>query len=198
MIFGGLETGSGMVLYIYENTGDNDFSEIWSYTMVYPDDGMTISCDGVVFAGDMDGDGKKEFIVGGIKAEPVYTLQFDTIYYLFEATGDNTFQKIAEFNKTVSMWADRGVNSGDLDGDGSNEIIISGENYLYEDGIHVFDSTGDNQYSEVWSHTWPRSVSVTQWLNTIGIGDHDSDGKAEIIFNEYSSFNVNTVVYERV
>lgn len=194
MIYGGL-TPDSSVMHIYENSGDNNFSEVWSYPLLYSD-GLRINCGAVVYAGDMDGNGKKEFIVGGLKSAIIGDLWY-AVYYVFEAIADNTFQQVAEFKKSIDASGDTSINVGDLDGDGKNEVIMTSENVAAQDQVYVFKDSGNHQFSEVWTHTWSRPATVAQWLDSVGVGDHDGDGKPELIFNEYDAGAVTTSIYER-
>ncbi len=190
IVFGGMGDSSGY-LYMYENTGGDSFSQVWSYSMLHSD-GQKINCKSVVYAGDMDGDGKKEFVAGGSKTVPQLGYPFYAVYYVFESTGDNVFQKVAEVKKLEDMYVETSINVGDLNNDGRNEIVMTTERCPSRDGIYVFQSSGNNQFSELWDHIWSRPCNYSQSLDSIGIGDYDADGKKEIIFNE----NSNTVVYE--
>jgi hypothetical protein len=63
--------------------------------------------------------------------------------------------------------------------------------------VRLYKAVSDNSYSQVWNKTWSHPATVAVWLEDLGVGDHDGDGKAELIFNEYSNGAVATKVYER-
>ena len=194
MAFCGLTSG-GTNLYLFENAGDNAYSRVWSAD-IRDADGQPVNCSNIVYAGDMDKDGRKEFAVGGHKTAPDLTYPQLNVWFVYEATSDNIFQKIYTLSKPTTIFGDDALAVGDLNGDGDKELIIASENSSNVDQVSVWDSSGDNQFTESWTHVWSRPDTVAQWLQWLGIGDHDGDGKAEIIFNEYNG-SVSTSVYER-
>ena len=159
---------------------------------VYDDDGATLlaQIDGtelysnfgiaVASAGDVDGDGKDEILIGENGADPDTKINAGSVY-LYDDDGSTLLARIDgeaagdSFGATIAS-------AGDVDGDGKDEILIGARNadpggndgagsaYLYDDnattllarmdGVAEGDAFGDHVASA---------------------GDVDGDGKAEIL-----------------
>jgi hypothetical protein len=170
ILYGGLGAGPGR-LYVVESTGDNAYKTIWSTDVVYSD-GHTINVSNMISAGDLDGDGRKEFVAGGRKTIGAPTDPVLAVVYVFEATGNDHFEAVASLVVPVgSLLGDDGANVLDVDGDGQKEIIFGALGTM-----KIFQSVGDNAWTEIWS-------GAASNPDTIGAGDHDGDGKAEAIFD---------------
>lgn len=128
-------TGLGSLgrVFIYKNTGDNQYELVMVDTVHIPD-----GAD--VFSGsDLDGDGKPEFFVGF--AQFVSGNIWDFYLYLWEPTGDDTYEKtFIERIRTSEEW-ERRSECGDIDGDGIEEFVWSiGEK------VFVYKAIGNNQF----------------------------------------------------
>ncbi|MGD2086187.1 MAG: VCBS repeat-containing protein [Candidatus Aminicenantes bacterium] len=144
-------------IYVYENTGDDDYQEVWNSGNTLSDTVM----EGAV--GDTDGDGKKEIIVGSGGIDPQV--------HVFENTGDNSYQLVWDSGGTFSRPVFASI--GDQDADGKMEIIAAGrKNHI----IHIFENTGDNAYTDVW-----HSSIFDGHVSLVVTGDQDHDGNREII-----------------
>ena len=65
------------------------------------------------------------------------------------------------------------ANIADVDGDGNREIVIA-----VGTQVTLYQNTADNTWQQIWEGT-------ADTFNTkVGVGDHDQDGKAEIIFQD--------------
>ncbi len=117
-----------------------------------------------VAAGDVDGDGKGEIIVGPARGG-------DSVVKIFDLNGQikNEFSVYpAKFTGGVN------VATGDVDGDGKDEII-TGAGAGGGPHVRVFDAQG-NQKSQFFAF----NKSFTGGVN-VAAGDIDADGKEEII-----------------
>lgn len=167
VVLGGAPGGRPFTsLAIFESIGDDEFEITWDWLF-----SPAISVEFIVDAGDLDGDGKPEFLAGGLKPNFPLTVRL----FVFEAVGDNDFERVALLSKPASLtgWSTAAV--ADLDGDGAKEIVLG-----TGPSVYVFESVGDNSFREIWSsNNSPFGVGPVQ---SIGAGDHDGDGKAELIF----------------
>ena len=152
-----------MKVYVLENTDDNSYQLVWdSGDTFFGEDGAS------VFVDDADSDGKSEMIIG-----TGWGHANKGKIYVFENTGDNSYQEVWNSGNTLSDTVLPGA-VGDLDKDGKKEIIVgSGD---IDPQIHVFENNGDNSYALVWNsgNFFGRQMRVS-------IGDGDQDGKEEII-----------------
>ncbi len=149
---------------VYENTGDDQ------YEMTYQDT-VRIANGSDVFSGnDLDGDGKPEFFVG------FHSVPSNTFYlYMWEATGNNTYQRTLVDQKTivVSYGTGRRSKCGDLDGDGIEELVWATPTKLF-----VYKATGNNQFEQVWE--WYQDHGTDECL-IINIFDMNKNGYNEIV-----------------
>ena len=116
ILFGGL-TAATSTVYMVENTGNNQYTQNWS-TLLVATDGQPINVEHLVDAGDLDGDGHREFLAGGLKTEALPGGSYQRLYYLFEATGNDDFQPVAGFALSGSVTANTCIAVGDVNGDG--------------------------------------------------------------------------------
>lgn len=173
--------GDGLVEIVYSNgglralesVGDNLYEEVWVQSMIY-DDGAPVNTEVLLDCGDLDGDGKKEFLAGGLK--PIFGAGEPFIYvlFLFEAVADNTLERVATFTGPIDLQSTTTATLADIDGDGNREIVIG-----VAPNIKVYKNTGDNLWEQIWAGT-----SVYFDSRVVAAGDHDQDGKEEIIFRE--------------
>ncbi len=161
------------VCRIVEAVDDNTFLEVWSDTLIHAD-GQAVNAGVLEEGGDLDGDGKREFLVGGLKTISAGSDPFVNLLYLFEATGDNTYHVVTTFTRPVNLESPIRATIADVDGDGKREIVL-----VLQTGVSIYKNMGDNAWKEVWLGT---TVHLTNF--PLDAGDHDGDGKAEILFHE--------------
>ena len=172
-------------VYAYEAIGDNAYEQVWTRDLIHSGAGQLVNAVALVDGGDLDGDGKKEFLVGGLEtvAAGFPTL---SVVFLFEAVGNDDVEVVATFTGEIDGESLTSVNVVDVDGDGWREIVIGRGS-----DIRIYRNKGDNAWEEIWATD---TVNVAYFYNLmIGAGDHDKDGKEEILFRGTDSF---TVVYE--
>ena len=172
ILFGGLGLQD---VVAYESTGDDAYELVWS-TNFDP----TINVQFVVDAGDTDNDGKKEFLAGGVGTFK----DGDSRLHVFEAIGDDDFELVTTLTRenTVEGYSD--ANVADVDGDGIKEIL-----FATTWGFSIYQSTGDDTWVEIWSGS-------AGPIESIGAGDHDQDGKAEIIVRDGGWVDGYTSIFE--
>ena len=165
-----LTTRVGWV-HAFESIGDDDYKEVWTANLIYTD-GNPVNANALVDGGDLDGDGRKEFVVGGLKTVGSGGGGFLSVLFLYEAIGDDQVEVVATFSAPLGFESVTSVNVADIDGDGGREIVMGSGTDLY-----VYRNIGNDLWEEIWSAA-PAYVDN----RVIGAGDHDGDGKAEIIF----------------
>ena len=169
VLFGGL-TAATAAVYMVENTGNDQYTQNWS-TLLVANDGQPINVQHLVDAGDLDGDGHREFLAGGLKSGALPGGSYQRIYYLFEATGNDDFLPVAGFAMSGSVTANSCIAVGDLNGDGRAEVIMS-----LGSTVVAYANVGDNIFRPVW-----RTMTAEN-SRAIGVGDHDADGRPEVLF----------------
>lgn len=163
-------------MFAHEYTGDGDYEMVWTRELRYTDR-QIVNANALVYAGDLDGDGRNEFLVGGLKTVPQVGLPRISVVYLLESVGDDDVEVIATFVDPLASEEHTSVAVADVDGDGRQEIVIGTGTE-----VRIFRNVGDDAWDQIWS------ASVAYFFNQrIGAGDHDGDGKAEIILQTTST-----------
>ena len=163
---------SGGEYSIWECTGNNSYQEIIFQQL------PTVNIKDCFSVPDADGDGKLEFVVKGFI---VPTGRINA--FIFEATGDNTYEIIKSFDLYGGHYSYYGgySDAGDVDGDGVAEIVLEGcEN------IHVIKAAGDDSF-----YVW-QTLSGNWSGSSVRVYDVDGNGLSEVII----SGNNRTRIYE--
>jgi hypothetical protein len=142
-------------VYIFYNDGNANFTK----TLVANTDGFQCG----FAAGDFDGDGDDDFIVGE---------QFNDVA-LFE-NQDGIFIKRVIDPGGWNVW---GLESGDFDGDGDLDFIGVGE---LEGGTYLFLNDGRANFRKHYIGTQGRA-------NDVAAGDFDGDGDLDFVLGDYTS-----------
>jgi len=168
---GGMSAGAlGATYWIYESPANNIYEQV---TQGYVPTKNIKDCFSV---SDADGDGKMEFVVKGFTPPDGRTHAF-----IFEATGDNTYEIIKSFNLAGGDYYGGYSEAGDVDGDSIPEIVLESASYVY-----IIKAAGNDSFY-VWD-TLPGHASGS----CVRIFDIDENGLAEIII----SGNNETRIYE--
>ena len=172
-------------VFIFENTGDNQYELIRVDTVRIPN-GRD------VFLGqDLDGDGKPEFFVGF--ARWVGGNIWDYFLYMWEATGNNTYERTLIDSVRDVEWLEYRSKCGDIDGDGIEELVWS-----IGAQVRVYKATGNNQFQLLWS--WRNDHGGDYPHSMVNIYDMNRNGYNEIVvsgYNKTSIFEVEAVMLLR-
>ncbi len=154
---------------IWECTGNNSYQEILLQQL------PTVNIKDCFSVPDADLDGKMEFIVKG------YWVYGTIDAFIFEATGDNTYEIIKTFTLPGGDYYGGYSDAGDVDGDSIPEIVLEARQNVF-----IIKSAGNDSFY-IWD-TLPGHVSGS----CVRIFDIDDNDLAEIII----SGNDETRIYE--
>jgi len=175
IVHGGIQGAPGaQSLTCYESTADDSYAISWTWEFI-----PHIDLQFIVDAGDLDGDGRKEILTGGLKPNAPNVSHL----HILEATGDNRLQDVALLVRpNGNSYSSAAV--ADVDGDGRREIVFGTHNQ-----VAIYENDGDNSWHEIWS-------GAGSEVESIGAGDHDADGMDEILFRGGNVTNGTTGVWE--
>jgi hypothetical protein len=143
-------------------------------------------------AGDVDGDGYSDVIIGAYNYTNDQTNEGRAYVYYGSATGISTTRQpwIAEGNQASAIFGYSVGTGGDVDGDGYADVIIGA--YKYDNGqtdegrayVYYGSSTGISTGRQPWiGESNQASAYFGYSVNTAG--DVDGDGYADIIIGAY-------------
>lgn len=169
-------------MYIKDNPGT------WTFTYrIYESDGrhnytmVHDNAEGMIpyASGDFDGDGLPE-VMG----------QWSYWIYIFESPGRGQLatQRVWSSHQMTNVVGQTGV--GDLDGDGSIEIIHTSNSFGADNRLVIFENTGNNTFTQIYEE-----VVSDYNLGWKAVADFDLDGRMEVAF---SSGGGDVYVYEGV
>ncbi len=169
--------GSSGQVYVFENTGNDQYEKTFTDTVNIPN-----GTD--VFSGnDVDSDGHPEFFIRFARVGWTFYL------YMWETTGNNTYQRtlIDQVSRLRFDPGDMRSKCGDIDGDGIDEIVWS-----IASDVFVYKATGNNQFQVIWHWTYPGPGPSGFIQSVVNIYDMNRNGYNEIVI----SGNDTTRIYE--
>jgi len=133
-----------------------------------------------VAVGDTDADGLAEILVGGVYYD------YDTyawVGYLAVLNCSENTLYLQAYDSGTNFWINS-VDVADIDGDGFNEIVLSGYCWDYYGNVYMFISTGSNYQNPteivgLGIYYW--IVSGDSFIRSIDVADIEGDGVAEIM-----------------
>ncbi len=170
-------------VYVFENpaTGVDSFQLVWTYRLP-PGFGNAYS---TAKGNDMDGDGKKEFVI----AASAYNRWCFT---MFETNGNNSYQKVWQYFYYYGGSLTSGdIDCGDVDGDGKDEMVTFGGLML-----NVWDCVGPDSFVSIWDRWYYADLTDGVLL----VYDLNQNGVAEVVVsggNWGSSPPRKTYLYEK-
>jgi predicted nucleotidyltransferase len=162
------QTSGGIVSKIYQNNGDNTFTE---QTSIF----LTGVHTGSVSWGDYDNDGDLDILLTG-------NLGGDRVSKIYSNNGDNTFTEQTAISLTGVY--ESSVAWGDYDNDGDLDILLTGSWGVSK----IYRNNGDNTFTE------QTSISLTGvHEGCVAWGDYDNDGNLDILLTGGADFGGNPV-----
>lgn len=125
----------------------------------------------VIYAGDLDGDGKADFVFYRINRDPANTVRvLSTTIMVERSNGDGSFEKTYE--ATINgQYEPQGIVAADLNRDGRPDLAIR-----YPDDLFTIVSRGNSGFGQPISRYLPMRFGIFSMLS----GDVDGDGNPDI------------------
>ena len=157
-------------VYVIEAKGENEYQVVWQ------GDAPTYNAYMVTSTGDIDGNGKPEFWVGGQDH-----LTGISTFWAYESDGQNNYVPVAsiELRYLVSLSTNY-VQSGDIDNDGKEELIINIGNYLI---MLKFTGQPNQHYFEIYYAKIGESTQPNASVLPSTIFDFNNDYRKDILFS---------------
>jgi len=168
---GNLSDGVGAAYWLYESPSNN------TYEFIRLGSVPTKNIKDCFSVPDADRDGKLEFVVKGYR---ILSALIDV--FIFEATGDNTYEIIDTLILPGGDYEGGYSDAGDVDGDSIPEIVLEARQNVF-----IIKASGNDSFY-VWD-TLPGNVSGSSVRVT---NDIDGNGLNEIVI----SGNDETRIYE--
>ncbi len=165
LLLAGLTNSNKKISKIYQNIGNNNFTEQTGIAI----DGVTYGCSKW---GDFNNDGYLDFVITGNAGSKL-------ISKIYSNNRDNTFKEqtaivLAGVTESCVSWAD-------YDNDGNLDLQISGNN-LYSKVTRIYKNNGDSTFSEQ-----PSLVIKGVNYGSSAWGDYDGDGDLDLLLSGYTS-----------
>jgi len=171
-------------VYVWENAaiGVDSFQLVWTYRLPSGFGNAFYTAKG----NDMDGDGKKEFIVGA-------NAYNRWCFTMFETNGNNSYQKIWQYFYYYGGSLTSGdIDCGDIDGDGIDEMVTFGGLTL-----NVWKCVGPDSFVSIWDRWYMYDLTD----GVLEIADLNQNGLGEIVVsggNWGSTPPAKTYIYEKM
>jgi len=151
------------------DTTINNFMPVWGEQL--PPGCMDIYCTLNLSTGEFDDDGEKDIV----------TSAFDGNIYVIEYADNDSFSVV--WSDSIAV-AGR-VASGDVDGNGSEEFFVGGNQVEMDGYVHMrilaYGSIGDNQYEPFFAFDiYPVGYFFVDLYQTVDI---DNDGQKELLIS---------------
>ncbi len=132
-----------------------------------------------VAVGDTDADGLAEILVGGVYYD--YST-YAWVGYIAVLNCSQNSLHLQAYNSGANLWIES-VDVADVDGDGFNEIVLSGYCWDYYGNIYMFiiiaTNKSPNAVVQLGFYYW--IVSGNSFISSIDVADVEGDGIAEIM-----------------
>jgi hypothetical protein len=162
-----VSTGSKNI-YIIENTSANQYSLTNQYQ--FP----TFNAYMRTVTNDIDGNGKKEFWIGGQDFQ-----EGITVYQCYEAVGNNSYEPVARIElRYATSFVTHWIQAVDIDDDGKEELIISSGNIILI--LKFTGSPGDHQYKLYYAKLGEATQHGAE-IHPAAIADLNGDGKKDLL-----------------
>lgn len=173
-------TGKGNTDRLWKNNGNNTFSDITAAAFKEPD---TYPSEGAAW-GDYDNDGFIDIYIANYEKPLNETIERGRCYadLLYRNNGNGTFEEVSLKAGMLlrENMCGRGVNWGDYDDDGDQDIYVS--NYRLDPNF-LWNNNGDGTFSNVAEEKGADGYETEgAYGHTIGSewGDYDNDGDLDL------------------
>jgi len=156
------------IAILYENDGNGNFTE----ALEMPFDGVSESS--IAFS-DVDGDGFQDVLITG---------QNNSDEIISKLYINNSLGNYAEVIKPFIDTKYGSIATSDVDGDGDQDILITGFNLTYQPITKLYKNDGSGNFSEVIGTTFEGVV-----YSSLAFSDVDGDGDQDVLITGQNNLN---------
>jgi hypothetical protein len=130
---------------------------------------------------DYNNDGKMDILLVNSGRSSFYNPQAPLHYALYRNNGDGTFTDVTEKAGITADLYGMGVAIGDYDGDGWQDILLTGYGKLV-----LYHNNGDGTFSDV---TAASGIQPLKWGTSAVWFDYDNDGKLDLFIGQFADYS---------
>ncbi len=160
---------------LYNNDGAGNFSEMTDTPFENVENGS------VAFS-DIDRDGDNDLLITGLSDRILPNGHKEKISKLYRNDGAGNFSEITSthFDGVSSS----SVAFSDVDGDGDNDVLITGSNNSFEFSSKLYHNHGNGDFSEMRGHPFANIQS-----GSVAFSDIDGDGDKDLLISGWGAGN---------
>ena len=175
----GYDSSNHRIAKIYKNNGNGTFSED-----ITADSGLTPVSSGSVAWGDYNSDGKPDILLTGANS-------LGPVTKIYKNNGNGSFSEDSTVDAGLAGVSMSSVAWGDYNSDGKPDILLTG--YTGSSPVtKIYKNNGDGSFSE---DTTAESGLTGVYEGSVAWGDHNSDGKPDILLTGYTGSAYVSKVY---
>ena len=176
------ENAEGRAVVYYGGSGGVGGPPQWTFELNVADAHLGNS---VATAGDVNGDGFADVIVGASQYTGVDGVDGEFLLFTGALSGLSTTPAYSEFGFANERLGISVGTAGDVDGDGLSDLVVGGEAPLIDGRAHIYRFTADvPKTTPAWSGEGNQSSSA-YGVSVASAGDVNGDGFSDVLVGSY-------------
>ncbi len=165
------------------NSGKVEVYDTTTWTPIYTWSLPTLSDDlfgeSLAVAGDVNGDGTNDIIVGAYQADPLGLVDAGMVRVFSGATGGLLYELAG--SQASELFGNRVAGAGDVNGDGFDDFMVGSPQYFASGVFLAGRVTLFSGYDGRVLQTFDGSAAQEQRRGCVGLGDLNGDGLSDVL-----------------